>query len=339
MNQAVGQAQKLPDGLQLVNNSGQVVGCWESIPTPSARGDRQEWFCFFRDHSAFVQTEQNRARSGYTYKKLQATAKTIRSHGTWDLKAQGSLSTTWPLKGAPTSSMGFTAMTAVKNGRINLSPKYSLPMKRNDLVLVFAAPGSTIVTHLRKLPDSPGAPDYSNVKVDAKFTLRSVRLMPLDGEVDLAQLRSVCAHIKGQIKIPITVDLRTEVSLAKLGRLEAQPDADQIIAQVREKSLAAEGEALFAITSRDLTSMGLNFVFSSTDPTGYSVISTRRLNSGGGDGAARLEKQIKKQLARLAGLRSRCGFMGTPLNAEQIDAMPADFCPEDRVRLTQLGFL
>jgi predicted Zn-dependent protease len=225
------------------------------------------------------------------------------------------------------------AMTAVKDGQLQLTASHWLSVRRDDLVLV----GLTMVTQLRKLPDSPKVEGFPDAMAEAKFTLRSVRVAALDDTVDQAQLISVCERLKGVIRVPISVDLRSDISLSRLGRSEAQLDGDQVIAQLRDVNHAAEGEAFFGVTSRDLAARGLNFVFSSTDPLGYSVISTYRMK--GDPGGERLEKQFKKQMARLAGLNSRCGLMGTPLSVGQLDAMPADYCAQDKPALKKLDFL
>ncbi|MBY0323198.1 MAG: hypothetical protein K2X72_31055 [Reyranella sp.] len=144
------------------------------------------------------------------------------------------------------------------------------------------------------------------------------------------------------LDLPLTRDLLATPS---------QLDADKVVPLFARATDGEPGRRFrYLILPHDLKVSGLNYVFANTpiDGGNAAVISVIRLvpterglsrkhvSDITGD---RLYKLMLKSLAVLAGLRSGGCVMAFPRSLPELDAKPAEFCPDDRAALIDAGML
>jgi predicted Zn-dependent protease len=144
------------------------------------------------------------------------------------------------------------------------------------------------------------------------------------------------------LDLPLTRDLLATPS---------QLDADKVVPLFARATDGEPGRRFrYLILPYDLKVSGLKYVFANTPIDGgnaavISVIrlmpterglSRKRVSDITGD---RLYKLMLKSLAVLAGLRSGGCVMAFPRSLPELDAKPAEFCPDDHAALVDAGVL
>jgi predicted Zn-dependent protease len=123
-----------------------------------------------------------------------------------------------------------------------------------------------------------------------------------------------------------------------------QLDAEKLSFPFHKATVGDNGAFRYLLLPYDLKVSGLNYVFADTTMSGamVAVMSTirliprdpqmtrKRVSDITGD---RLYKLMLKSIALLSGLRSKGCIMKFPRSLPELDAKPAEFCPEDRAAL------
>lgn len=123
-----------------------------------------------------------------------------------------------------------------------------------------------------------------------------------------------------------------------------QLDADKLSFPFHQATIGDNGAFRYLLLPYDLKVSGLNYVFANTTLSGAKVavmstfrliprdpqLSRKRVSDITGE---RLYKLMLKSVAFLAGLRSEGCIMKFPRSLPELDAKPAEFCPEDRAAL------